>query len=326
MAKIRGKTQIQAGTLSVALLEAAFLLPLTNLADSATLLKNDGTIALAANLNLNGFKAVGSATPTAGTDLANKSYVDAVASGLGAKHYCKAMSITNVSLTGLQVLDTITTLVNDVVFLAGQTNAVQNGLWVVSAAAWTRPAFYPAAGVADPAMYIFVQSGGVYGDTGWVLTNDNAVVIDTTATVWVQFSGAGQIDAGAGLTKSGNQLNVGAAAAGGITVNPDSIEIKLDGTSLVLSPAGIKVNDAQFILASKVTTLSPQTLAGTVDGTNTAFTLPTSPIAGTVCVLLNGQVQRPTTDYSITGTTVTFTAAPSAVGAADWVAATYISA
>jgi hypothetical protein len=325
MSKIRANTQIQAGTISAALLEAAFSLPLSQLAGSASLLKNDGTIALAANLNLNGFKAIGSATPTAGTDLANKSYVDAVASGLGAKHYCKVMSITNVPLTGLLVLDTITTLANDVVFLAGQTNAVQNGLWVVSAAAWTRPAFYPAAGVADPAMYIFVQSGGVYGDTGWVLTNDNAVTIDTTATTWVQFSGAGQIDAGVGLTKSGNQLNVGAAAAGGITVNPDSIEIKLDGISLVLSNAGIKVNDSLYILASKVTTLSPQTLTGTVDGTNLVFVLPSTPVAGTVSVLLNGQVQRPTTDYAIAGSNVTFVTAPSATGTTDWVAATYIA-
>jgi hypothetical protein len=46
---------------------------------------------------------------------------------------------------------------------------------------------------------------------------------------WTQFTGAGQIVAGTGLTKSGNTLNVGAGT--GITVNADDIEVDYGSTS-----------------------------------------------------------------------------------------------
>jgi hypothetical protein len=50
---------------------------------------------------------------------------------------------------------------------------------------------------------------------------------------------------------------------------------------------------------------------GTVNGSNTAFTLSTAPREPDVVqVYLNGIRQRKTTDYSISGTTITFVSAP----------------
>jgi hypothetical protein len=61
---------------------------------------------------------------------------------------------------------------------------------------------------------------GYWDNTGWTyeLSNDD----------WVQFTGAGQITAGAGLTKSGNTIDVG--NGDGIKVNADSIEVELSAT------------------------------------------------------------------------------------------------
>jgi len=53
---------------------------------------------------------------------------------------------------------------------------------------------------------------------------EEGLTLGTTAITFEQFSGAGQIDAGVGLTKSGNTLNVG-GTADNITVNADSIQI-----------------------------------------------------------------------------------------------------
>jgi len=54
-----------------------------------------------------------------------------------------------------------------------------------------------------------------------------------------------------------------------------------------------------------------QGVLGAGNGSTTAFTLPSTPhSSAAVIVLLNGIPQVQTTDYSISGTTVTFTSAP----------------
>lgn len=51
--------------------------------------------------------------------------------------------------------------------------------------------------------------------------------------------------------------------------------------------------------------------AGTVNGSNTVFTLSQTPIeADAVLVLVNGIVRKKTTEWSISGATVTFVTAP----------------
>lgn len=53
------------------------------------------------------------------------------------------------------------------------------------------------------------------------------------------------------------------------------------------------------------------TPSGTVNGVNTVFTLPSTPEENdSVLVFLNGLKQKQTTDYSVSGTTLTFVVAP----------------
>ena len=72
--------------------------------------------------------------------------------------------------------------------------------------------------------FLFVQEGILNQDTGWVCTNDGVVLVGTTALTFTQFSGAGQVIAGAGLTKTGNSIDV-IGTINRITVNADSIDI-----------------------------------------------------------------------------------------------------
>ena len=46
--------------------------------------------------------------------------------------------------------------------------------------------------------------------------------------------------------------------------------------------------------------------AGTINGVNAAFTLVYTPIAGSVHLFLGGVRQRPTTDYTVGGNTITY--------------------
>jgi hypothetical protein len=53
-----------------------------------------------------------------------------------------------------------------------------------------------------------------------------------------------------------------------------------------------------------------ETPSGTLNGTNTGFTLSFTPATGSLLLFLNGAEQLPTTDYTITGAAITFTVAP----------------
>lgn len=51
--------------------------------------------------------------------------------------------------------------------------------------------------------------------------------------------------------------------------------------------------------------------SGTINGSNVTFTLSQEPLeVDSVAVFLNGLKQKKTTDYSISGTTITFVVAP----------------
>jgi len=73
-------------------------------------------------------------------------------------------------------------------------------------------------------MFTFVEEGTVNADSGWVLSTNNPIVVGSTSLTFAQFSGAGQITAGAGLTKTGNTIDA-VGTSNRITVNADSIDI-----------------------------------------------------------------------------------------------------
>jgi hypothetical protein len=73
-------------------------------------------------------------------------------------------------------------------------------------------------------LFTFVEEGTVNADSGWVLSTNGTITVDTTGLTFTQFSGAGQITAGDGLTKSGNTINA-VGTADRITANADSIDI-----------------------------------------------------------------------------------------------------
>ncbi len=165
--------------------------------------------------------------PTAAQDAATKNYVDTTAQGLAAKASVVATSTTNITLSGAQTIDGISVVATNRVLLTGQTTASQNGIWLANAAAWTRPADF-ATGSSQLGTYVFVEGGTTNASSGWVLTGTTAVTVDTTSQTWTQFSGAGEIIAGTGLSKAGNTISL---------TNP--VTIALGGTGVASLPTGL---------------------------------------------------------------------------------------
>lgn len=165
------------------------------------------------------------ADPTSPQDAATKAYVDATATGLDVKNSVRFATTTNITLANTPVVDGVTPANGNRALVKNQTNASENGIYVVNASgAWTRASDADSNSEVTPGMYTFVEEGSVNADSGWILTNDGTITLGTTNLSFAQFTGAGQITAGAGLTKSGNLLDVG-GTADRITVFPDYVDI-----------------------------------------------------------------------------------------------------
>ena len=127
-------------------------------------------------------------SPTANTDIANKYYVDSIAQGLNPKQAVKCATTTSITLSGLQTIDTYTTLAGDRVLVKNQGTSSQNGIYVASASTWTRATDMDVWSEV-PGAYMVVLYGG-QAQTGWVSTSADTGTINVTPITFVQFSGS----------------------------------------------------------------------------------------------------------------------------------------
>jgi Major tropism determinant N-terminal domain len=167
---------------------------------------------------------VGGKVYTNSKEVATLEYVDAVKQGLDVKDSVRVATTGNVTLSGTQTIDGVAVVAGNRVLVKNQTTASENGVYVVAAGAWTRAADANADAEVTAGMFTFVEEGTVNQDSGWVMTTNGPVTLGTTGLAFTQFSGAGSVTAGAGLTKNGNTLDVG-GTADRITVNADSVDI-----------------------------------------------------------------------------------------------------
>lgn len=159
---------------------------------------------------------------------AQQAAIDAAKQGLDVKDSVRVATTANGTLAtayeNTDTVDGVTLATGDRILLKDQTTGEENGIYTVNASgAPTRAIDANASSEVTAGMYTFVSEGTANGNAGFVLTTDDPITLGTTPLVFVQFSGAGQITAGAGLTKSGNTLNTGAGT--GITINADDVAI-----------------------------------------------------------------------------------------------------
>lgn len=208
----------------------------------------DQMAAPTASVAMNNQKITGLATPTADSDAATKEYVDTTAQGIhthtsvrlatnAALPSCTYNNGTNgvgATLTGdangALTVDSVAVAANDRILVKDQASAFQNGVYVVTATGNGSSVFVLTRATdmnqdaEFPGSFEFVTEGTANADNGYVCTTNLPITIGTTNITWTQFSGAGQISAGDGLTKTGNTLNV-VGTPDRITANADSIDI-----------------------------------------------------------------------------------------------------
>ena len=144
---------------------------------------------------------------------ATKSYIDNALTGLFWKSAVNvATTVAGVLATsyiaGLSI-DGYTLILGDRILIKNQTDATENGIYIVTTGTPTRSTD-ANTGAELVSATVFVESGTTNGDTQWTCTN-NSITIGSTNITFAQVSGAGTYSAGNGLTLSGNQFVIDTA-------------------------------------------------------------------------------------------------------------------
>jgi hypothetical protein len=155
-----------------------------------------------------------------------KTYVDDTRTGLEVKDSVVVTTTGSITLSGTQTIDGIAVSAGDRVLVKNQgggSSHADNGIYVCAASTWSRATDADTAAEFNSGIFFFVEKGTVNADSGWVMTTDGTITIGSTAVEFAQFSGAGQITAGNGLTKSGNTIDVNVGT--GIALVSDEVRI-----------------------------------------------------------------------------------------------------
>lgn len=287
------------------------------LANGADFVQRDGSVPFTANQSMGNNKITNLGAPSSANDAARLVDVQNAQNGISGKDAARVGTTANITLSGAQTIDGVAAVAGDRVLVKNQTTASENGIYVVATGAWSR-ATDATQGNLKAGNVIAITEGASQADTLWLLSTDGTITVGTTSISWTYYGGTAQITAGNGLTKSGNQLDIGTASATRIVINADNIDLATTGVTAgtynnvtvdVYGRVTVGANIAYITAANKVTRETP---AGTVNGTNTNFTLANNPTAGSEEVFLNGVLQDvgAGNDYTISGGTITMLTAP----------------
>lgn len=256
--------QIADGAINDSKVQAGAGISTSKLADGSNFIKRDGSVAFTSDQSLGGQRITNLGTPSAGTDAANKNYVDTQISSLNSIFDAKgsvrvATTAAGTLISSFENGDTIDGVVlstGDRILIKNQASQAENGIYIVNASGAPTRVTDMDDWSEVPGAFVAVEEGTANADTIWLCTANSGGTLNTTAITWQQ------IPTTAGLSNS------------------------------------------NFI--------DKEVPTGSINGSNTAFTLANTPIAGSEHIYLNGVLQESGggNDYTISGANITMTTAP----------------
>ena len=234
-------------------------------------------------INLGGFTPTNSGTPVNPNDLVNKSYVDNFINATSWKTAVHVASTANIDLSVAadpNPIDGVTISDGDQILLKNQIAPAENGIYVAVTATdpttWTR-ASDMNTWAQVPAAAVFVQSGTLNADLGFVCTSQPGGTLGTTAITFVQFSSAGSYSAD-GVTL---QLISGVFSVknGGIANAQISASAAIDFSKLAALPS------AEILVGNGSNVATAVAVSGDISLSNAGVTAITATSNGTLATL-----------------------------------------
>lgn len=237
------------------------------------------TVAGSQTINMGANRVQNVGTPTATTDAANKGYVDSVKQALDIKDSVVVATVSNFSSSYDNSAGTLTADSNGAISIDGvsltsgqrvlvkdQTTTTQNGIYSVTtvgdgstAAVLTRTTDADSSSEVTGGLFTFVEAGSVNADNAFVLTSvTGGATLGTDNLVFTQFSGAGQVTAGAGLAKSGNTLSV----------NVDNTSLEIVSDTLQIKGLDNAISEGDLVFGANGGNQFTTLAIGTYDSTN----------------------------------------------------------
>ena len=248
--QIRGNSAILDGSIYNAQLNASANIATSKLADGAKVAFLDGSRPLTADWALGSFKLTGLADPTSAQHAATKNYVDSVASGLDFKASVRVATTAALTLASAfengDTVDGVVLATGNRILIKNQASSIANGIYTVnSSGAPTRATDADTNTEVTSGMFCFVTEGTTNGDTGWVLTtNDADINVGVAGLDFAQFTSV-----------SSNTYTAG----DGLTLTSLDFSVNVDGSTLEISSDSLRVKDAG-VTAAKLASDSVTTL------------------------------------------------------------------
>ena len=225
--------------------------------------------------------------PSGATDIVNLLALQSYAAGISWKQPVACATTANITLSGLQTIDTYTTLSGDRVIVKNQTTSANNGIYIASSGAWTRSTDANTWNELVSAI-AFIEYGSQAGGA-WFCTVTPGGTLGVTPVTWAQFTTSATYSAGTGLSLTGYTFsitNIGTAGTYGSASSVPVFTTNAQGQVTSVTNTSIAIANTQV---SGLGTMSTQ------NANNVAIT------GGSI----NGTTIGASTASAITGTTIT---------------------
>lgn len=186
-------SQIRNGVLVNAHIHASAAIATSKLADGATFIRSGGSVPFGADQSMGGFKLTNVATGVSGTDAVNVNQLEAALAAFQIpfkfKDPARLATTTNINLSnpGTSTFDGVTINTGERLWVRAQTDAEDNGIYVfdTSSTSLVRAEDFDEWDEIPGAFFV-VQEGTAYGDTIWLITNNDGGTLDTTDITFTQ--------------------------------------------------------------------------------------------------------------------------------------------